>query len=55
MMREILDNMLTELIHKYGFEHRAVIIFASAIEEADGYDDLIDLSLLHMQLMGEGI
>ena len=55
MMREILDNMLTELIHKYGFEHRAVIIFASAMEEADGYNDLIDLSLLHMQLMGEEI
>jgi len=56
-MYEILDNMLTELIHKYGFEHKEVIRFATLIEDDfDGtYESFIGLSLLHLKLMGEEI
>lgn len=50
-MREALENMLTELIHKYGFEHKMVIYFAREMEKVKTYEQAVELSLLHLELM----
>lgn len=50
-MNEIFENMLTELIHKYGFEHPYVVLFARQMEKAETVDDNLRLSWLHMELM----
>ena len=54
-MREALENMLTELIHKYGFEAKEVIRFAIEMEKVKTYEDAWELSLLHLELMEQGI
>lgn len=54
-MREIFENMLTELIHKYGFEAKEVIRFATEMEKVKTYEDAWELSLLHLELMEQGI
>ena len=50
-MNEIFENMLTELIHKYGFEHPYVVLFARQMEKAETVDDNLRLSWLHLELM----
>ena len=54
-MREIFENMLTELIHKYGFEAKEVIRFATEMEKAKTYEDALEVSLLHLELMEQEI
>ena len=50
-MKEVLEKMLTELIHKYGFEHKAVIRFAHEMEKAKTREDGFELAVLHLELM----